>query len=51
MHIDTQDKIKALLEMVKRQATCSLHADAVASYLHVQITADMYKELSGRVTF
>ncbi len=47
MHIDTQDKIKALLEMRKRQATCSLHTDGVTSYLRVQITADMYKELSG----
>ncbi len=39
--VDTQDKIKAIVEMRKRQAT--LYADAVASYLNVQITADMYK--------
>ncbi len=37
--------------MGKRQTTCSLHTDAVASYLNVQITADMYKEFSGGVTF
>ncbi len=27
--------------MRKRQATCSLRADGVASYLHVKITADI----------
>ncbi len=31
------------VEIRKRPATRSLHADAVASYLHVQITTDMYK--------
>ncbi len=50
MRIDTQHKIKAIVEMRKRQATCSLHTDAVASYLNVQITADMYKELSDILT-
>ncbi len=43
--IDTQDKIKALVEMRKRHS--SLHTDAVASYLNVEITADMHKELRG----
>ncbi len=33
--------------MRKRQATCSLHTDTVASYLNVQITADMYKVIEG----
>ncbi len=44
--VDTQGKIKAIVEMRKRLATCSPRTDAVASYLNVQITADMYKELS-----
>ncbi len=31
--------------MRKRQA--SIHTDAVASYLNVQITADMYERIEG----